>query len=93
MRFKPTKWIAAFLGLFVQVWGMLYVGRPGLAITYFAASALVFLAEWFVHPYFVLTMFGLAATCSAHAFRLARNYDDTAARRWYTQWYGMAWLA
>ena len=72
---------------------MLYVGRPGLAVAYFAASVLAFLAERFVNPYFVLATLGLAATCSAHAFRLARDYNDARARRWYSQWYGMAGIS
>ena len=89
---KPSKWIAAVLGLLIQPAGMLYVARPGWAAAYFALALIVVLVNMFVlrdkeSAGNALALL-VATICAIHAYRLAR--DSRVLRRpWYSRWHGL----
>jgi len=89
---KPSKWIAAVLGLFIQPAGMLYVVRPSWAAAYLALALIIVLGNMFVLRDGELAGNAItllvAIICAIHAYRLAR--DSRVLRRpWYSRWYGL----
>ena len=89
---RPSKWIAAVLGLFIQPAGMLYVARPGWAAAYLALALIIVLGNMFVLRDRELAGNAIALLvaiiCAIHAYHLAR--DSRVLRRpWYSRWYGL----
>jgi len=85
---KPSKWIAAVLGLFIPPAGMLYVARPGWAAIYLAltvvlaAVSLLVLREpeWAVGAIALL----VAVVCAVQAYRFSRQ-SQVLRRPWYSR--------
>src|SRR5258707_13372038 len=89
---KPKKWIAAVLGLIFPPAGMLYVVRPGLAVGYFFLMVIIALAKSRVLRDPVLAELAgllLGIVCAIHAYRIARDYEESHKRPWYSRWYGL----
>jgi signal peptidase I len=95
MDWKPNKWIAALLGLFVQPLGLLYVARPVWA---FVCLALLVVIAWVgvVVPlspiqetvYNICTV-AVAVITAVVAFVAARSYERRMPRPRYTRWYAL----
>lgn len=94
---KPNKWIAALLGLLLQPIGMLYVAQPGWAAVYFVIDVIIVVAR--IPALRGIQLVGdvagpiIAIVCAIHAYRLARNYDESRKRPWYSRWYSVPGIA
>ena len=90
---KPSKWVAAVLGLLIQPVGMLYVARPGWAAVYFVLALIVVMGNMFLlrgrELAGVLVALLVAIVCAGHAYRLARSNTELLRRPWYSRWYGL----
>jgi signal peptidase I len=102
MEWRPKRWLATLLSLFVAPLGMLYLQRPRLALAYLLASLLFQLSA--VGLFAVLGMpmaVALGANwivnlvAAVHAFRLSCATEPMATRSWYSRWYGLigVWAA
>ena len=95
MNWKPNKWIAATLGLFLQPIGLLYVARPQWAAFYLIALVVLgvvmftFLAGGvqFISIDFASGVVGIAA--AIHSYRVASQFTVRTTRPAYTRWYGL----
>src|SRR6266446_6366549 len=91
---KPKKSTAALLAILAPFVGMLYVARPGWAAVYFAVAIILAMGNILLfHGAQTVTdvaMLLLAVVCSVHAYRLARDFEDSRTRPWYSRWYGLA---
>jgi signal peptidase I len=89
---KPSKKIAAVLGLLMPPAGMLYVARPGRAAIYLALTAGIAIANLFVPReqqwagYAIALL--VAIVCAAQAYRLAREFREIK-RPWYSRGPGL----
>jgi signal peptidase I len=89
---KPSKWIAATLGVLVQPLAMLYVGRLGLAFVYLvaglaiAAAALLRSGDSLLGA---LPNLAFIIVCAVHAYRLAARYEEGRPRPAYSRWFGL----
>lgn len=82
--------------------GMLYVGRPSLALLYFLLSPVVaaspFLAVSYgfldFDPMYACLMFAIALRigASAHAFKIRTSPGYAVPAQWYARWYGAIFL-
>ena len=90
LDWKPNKWIASVLGLFIPPVGMLYVNRIKWAFIYFGIEILIIL---FVFNQLIRLDFpwglALGALCAVHGYLIASHYTPIAHRPWYTHWYGL----
>jgi signal peptidase I len=89
---RPSKRVAAVLGLLLQPVGMLYVARPGWAGFYLALMVGIGVAKLFVprEREWVLDILVLlvAIVCAVQAYRYCR--DSRVLRRgWYARWPGL----
>ena len=98
MNWRPNKWIAATLGLFLQPVGLLYVARPHWAAFYLVLlfalgiGMLVFPA---IHtPNISVTALSAAIGIAAaiHAYILASKSSESATRPIFSRWYGSVTL-
>jgi signal peptidase I len=89
---KPSKWLAAALGLLIPPAGMLYVARPGRAAIYLALTAVIAIANLFAprEGQWIGDALGLlvAIVCAVQAYRLSRQ-SDVLRRPWYSRWPGL----
>lgn len=92
---KPSKWVAAALGLFIPPAGMLYVARPGWAAVYLALTVVVATVnllvarerQWVGDAIAVL----VGIVCAVQAYRSSR--DSRVLRRpWYSRWPGLLFI-
>src|SRR5262245_337469 len=89
---KPSRKVAAALGVFIPPAAMLYVARPGRAAIYLALILLVSIANLFVArerqwaggAIHVL----VSVICAVQAFRLAREFREIK-RPWYSRGIGL----
>jgi len=83
---KPSKWVAAALGLFIPPAGMLYVARPGWAAIYLALTAVIGIVDLLVlrEPAWAGGAAALlvATVCAVQAYRYSRD-DRVLKRPWY----------
>lgn len=93
---KPKKWIAVLLAIFLQPFAMLYLQRVKLAVLYFILILVVVVAETYgriVKGFTLLTYlsfyYPIAIVCTVHSYRLAKSYVIRERRPWYSRWYGM----
>jgi signal peptidase I len=103
MEWRPKRWLATLLSLFVAPLGMLYLQRPRLALIYllaslllpFAAIGLFFLLSAPVELAAGFANWGINIVAAIHAFRIAGAAEPIATRRWYSRWYGLMgpWVA
>jgi signal peptidase I len=100
-EWKPNRWSAASLSLFLNPFGMLYLQRPALALGYFLLNYLfgmaVFGANFLgLNKYVVVTAIATWAVgliCAVHSYRLASGAEPTTLRKWYSRWYGIVGVA
>src|SRR5262245_46422453 len=89
---KPSKKLAALLGLVIPPVGMLYVARPGRAAIYLGLTVGISAANLFVPR--ERQWIGLAAAllvaiiCAVQAYRLARDFREIK-RPWYSRGLGL----
>ena len=89
---RPSRRVAALLGLLLQPAGMLYVARPGWAGFYLAlllslGAASLFVPrerEWVIHAVGAL----VAIVCAVQAWRYCRD-SRVLRRSWYSRWPGL----
>lgn len=92
---KPNKFLALFLGLFINSFALLYVARPAWSIFYLLLPLVIIAAEalssapWF--PGFSLGILA-ALGCAVHAYFVASRGTAPVIRPWYSRWYGIASL-
>lgn len=88
----PKPWIAAVLNLFFGALGLLYAGRPGLAILFFvlalACRIVGFMSSGGVELAAVVLELLLWLGGTVLAWRLAKSAAP-GARPWYARWYGL----
>jgi signal peptidase I len=92
---KPSKWIAAALGLLIPPAGMLYVARPGRAAIYLALILVIATVEllvargqqWAGDAIALL----VAIVCAVQAYRLSRE-DRVLKRPWYSRGPGLLFI-
>src|SRR5262245_41856731 len=89
---KPSKWIAAALGLFLPPAGMLYVARPGWAAMYLALIVFTATVNLLVlrerHGAVDASALVIGIGCAVQAYRSSR--DNRVLRRpWYSRWPGL----
>jgi len=87
MTWKPNRWLAAFLALFLFPLGLIYLGGWRLAATYFLAVITAGLAE-LVAGTPMYSPFALMIAAAGHAFWLATRAQPKV-QPWYSRWYGM----
>ncbi|HEY5757212.1 MAG TPA: signal peptidase I [Steroidobacter sp.] len=103
MEWRPKRWLATLLSLFVAPLGMLYLQCSRLALIYLLASLLfqltaIGLASFLDLPV-TLAIFagnwGVNIVAAIHAFRIAGAATPATTRFWYSQWYGVVgiWVA
>ena len=97
MHWKPKGWIAIVVGIFFQSFVFLYVNRPGLFWRYFFTSIGVAGIDYWLHinlaedslfQYVYLNWF-YSVICSVHAYKIAKYYDTSQFRNWYTRWWAI----
>jgi len=92
MVWKPNKFVAALLGLFVQFLGMLYVARIKWALFYFLAAISVLAVEMYLSAPWLRSISIvniISIICAIHAYRIADNYAPMEERPWFTRWYSL----
>jgi signal peptidase I len=91
---KPNKWIAAVLGLFLQPLGFLYAARPGIAAAFLLLAVGAGIAGFvLVHKlglWIALVQPTFAVVCAVLSYRLAVAYKTATPRPWFSRWYGLA---
>jgi signal peptidase I len=96
-QWRPNRWWAALLTLFLNPLGLLYVQCGTLAIIYFCAAAcgsLLFFAypalRWRVGDNLVPVLALVVVLIGVvHTFVLATRYRPNVERKWYSRWYGL----
>jgi signal peptidase I len=92
---KPSRRIAAALGFFVPMVGMLYVARPGWAAIYLVLSLALGVVDFFVlrEPTWAVgaALLLISAVCAVQAFRLARDFREVK-RPWYSRGPGLVFV-
>ncbi len=97
-QWKPKGWITILIGILLQPFVFLYVNRPKLFWLYLIAEIAVRVIEhlflqnpaeggWY-SSFYLRYIFVLV--CPAHAYFIAKNYDVTSVRRWYSRWWGLS---
>ena len=91
MAWKPNKWLAAILNLFVWPLGMLYVVRARWTLFYFCIVLLTFSNDVFHLTNTSLSwLAGIFILASIpHAFIIALRAEPLSKRPWYSRWYGL----
>ncbi len=95
---RPAPWIAAALGLFGGITGLLYVQRPWLAVAYLGASVAALLV--ILYSIFALDAridvellswgaWALAIVLAVHSYMIAVATPAVAQRKWYSRWYAL----
>jgi signal peptidase I len=92
---KPSRKIAAALGLVIPPAGMLYVARPGLGAIYLALTVVIPAATLFVPSErqwigYVLSLL-VGIVCAVQAYRLARDFREVK-RPWYSRGPGLIFV-
>lgn len=91
MHWKPNKWIALLLNLFVFPLGLLYVVRARWALSYFIIAVLVLSAGLFLNlgagASWIYLIIVLASV--AHAYLIASKSQVYSRRPLYSRWYGL----
>jgi signal peptidase I len=89
---KPSKKMAAVLGLLIPPAGMLYVARPGRAGIYLALTLVIVTVGFLLpreHQLAVgATLLLVSIVCAVQAWRLARDFREIK-RPWYSRWFGL----
>ena len=96
MNWKPNKWVAVALTIFLQPLGLLYVARPFWAVLYFLIALGVVFAKIALPTHdgqsiaLDLTLSGVLIVAAVYAYRVASRAAETTSRPAYTRWYGLA---
>lgn len=95
---KPKKWIAVVLSLFVSPLGVVYAGRPLVALAYFLFAVVgvftgiyVFYLDSITSAAFAAVWLSwvVAAVTAVHAYVIAARAEGTLERKWFTRWWGL----
>jgi signal peptidase I len=94
---KPKRWLATLLSLFVGCIGMLYLGKGKLYLIYTLTTILMVAAAFlsFNLPLIeLLNLFSLVAfviniVCAIHTYKLCTNFQQSSHRPWYSYWWGI----
>ena len=95
---KPRRWLAVVLSLFVGNSGLLYVGAIRWYLVYALLPILISVIAVFVildDPITsFLPFFGMISWCAQiagaiHSYRLASSYVPGSKRPWYSHWWGI----
>lgn len=98
MEWRPKRWLAVLLNLFISPLGFLYIQRPRLAVGYLLATLTLLILT-----VALAVKLGLGFSASAlvmvgwmvgiigviHVFRLAGASPPIGTRHWYSRWYGL----
>jgi signal peptidase I len=96
-NWKPKRWLATLLSLFVGCSGMLYLGRGKLYLIYLLATLLTAIAAFItfdllmtdLQSLFSLTSFIINITCAIHTYKLSTSFKQNYVRPWYSYWWGI----
>ena len=94
---KPKRWLATLLSLFVGCSGMLYIGKGKLYLIYTLITILVAGAAFLASNLplenslnlISLVSFLINIFCAAHTFKLCTNSQQSFHRPWYSNWWGI----
>lgn len=96
MSWKPNRWIALALGLLLSPSGMLYAGKATWAIFYFLLSVFTVLTGFILleaskdtTSFLGMLNLTIVIISSTHTFWIAKHYQESAVRPWYSHWYGI----
>jgi signal peptidase I len=99
LNWKPNKWIALVLCIFVTPLGLLYANAPRVAGLYLAI-AISIVACYFSRAFgsytdllLILAQFILLISSVIIAYRRATHAEPQAHRPWYTRWSGLVGIA
>ena len=85
-QWKPKKWIAVMLGLFLQPFTFFYVNKPRWFFVYVIPWSLAGFMDQFYQTSFNVIFLII---CPIHAYRIAKTYDLDSTRNWYSRWWGI----
>ncbi|WJG10879.1 signal peptidase I [Aliiglaciecola sp. LCG003] len=87
---KPTRWIAVILGVFLQPVALLYVGKGKwfLVCLFSLSVSLVVAISYFDANAFRYITFAIAISFGIIGYILAKNYQQIK-RPWYSKWWGI----
>lgn len=96
-NWKPKRWLATLLSLFLGYSGMLYLGKGKLYLIYTLSTLLVAIAIYLsfnLPPIDLLNIFSLASfainiVCAIHTYKLCTNFKEGNRRPWYSHWWGI----
>jgi signal peptidase I len=91
---RPSRRIAALLGLLIPPAGMLYVARPGRAAIYLALTIVLGTVNFLVPrlwPWVAAAALLISLVCAVQAFRLARDFREIK-RPWYSRGPGLIFV-
>ena len=91
MTWKPNKWLAVILSIFLWPLGLLYVASAKWALIYFSLALLTFCNDIFHLTNTPLSWLGgiLILVSIPHAFIIALRAEPHTERPWYSRWYGL----
>lgn len=96
-NWKPKRWLATLLSLFLGCSGMLYLGKGKLYLVYTLATLFAAIATYLsfnLSLIDLLNLFSLAAfviniVCAIHTYKLCTNFKEGNLRPWYSHWWGI----
>lgn len=94
---KPKRWLATLLSLFLGCIGMLYLGKGKLYLIYTLATLLMFAAAFLsfnlplidLLSLLSLAAFGINIVGAIHTYKLCTNFQEGTRRLWYSHWWGI----
>jgi signal peptidase I len=98
LLWKPNKWIAVVLSLFTSPLGLIYAGRPRVALAYLLfGMAGVFTGVYVFHLDALTNVksavdwlaLGVVAVMTVHSYVIAVRADGAIERKWFTRWWGL----
>jgi signal peptidase I len=91
MDWKPNKWLASLLNLFLFPMGMLYVARAKWAIFYLLVILLLFSFSLILDAVTIFSsIYTLVVLVSVvHVYLIASKFKSCPERPMYSRWYGM----
>lgn len=96
-NWKPKRWLATLLSLFVGCIGMLYIGKGKLYLAYTLATILLIAAAFLTFNLSLINLLNLLSlasliiniVCAIHTYKLCTNFQAGSHRPWYSHWWGI----
>lgn len=85
-QWKPKIWIGVLLGVFFQWFTFLYLNKLKIFWSYFILAVIAVTFDWHFHSHWSLAF---SVICPVHAYVIAKDYDPSLARRWFSRWWGI----